>query len=65
MVQRRGQFDHAQPRAQMPAGDGHRVDGLGPHLLSQLFQLGDVEAPHVGGNLDGVEQGGVGHQAEP
>ena len=62
MMQRRGQLDHAQARAQMPAGDGHRVDGFGPHLFGQLFQLGDVEAAHIGGKLDGVEKRGVGHQ---
>ena len=55
MVQRRSQFDHAQARSQMAAGDGHGVDRFGPHLLRQLFQLGDIEVPRVGGRLDGVE----------
>ena len=62
MVQRRGQLDHAQTRAQVPARHRHGVDRLDPHLVRQLLKLGDIEAPHVSGNLDGVEQGGVRHQ---
>jgi hypothetical protein len=43
VVQGDGQFDHAQTGAEMAAGDRDGVDGLGPHLVRQLFQLGDVE----------------------
>ncbi|MNY71114.1 hypothetical protein D3C86_2093870 [compost metagenome] len=61
MVQGHGQLDHAQRRTQMAAGDGDGVYGLGPHLIRQLLQLGNVKAPRVGGKLDGVEKRGVGH----
>ena len=66
MVQGDGQLDHAEAGAQVAAGDGHRVDGLGAQLVRQLTQLGDVEAAHVGGDVNCVEQGGVGHRgSEP
>ena len=49
-------------RAQVAARDRNRVDGFRPHFFRQLLEVGDVEAPHVGGKLDGVEKRGVGHQ---
>ena len=61
MVQGDGQFDHAETGAEMAAGDGDGVDGLGPQFVSQLLQLRDVEAPGVGGEMDLVEERGVGH----
>ncbi|MNS64699.1 hypothetical protein D3C72_978350 [compost metagenome] len=61
MVQGHGQLDHAQRRAEVASGDGDGVDGLGPHVVGQLLQPRDIEPAHVGGNGDGVENGGVGH----
>ena len=37
MVQRDGQFDHAEPGAEMAAGLGDRVDGLGAQFIGQLL----------------------------
>ena len=33
------QLDHAQPGAQVAAGDRHRSDGLGPQFIGNLAQL--------------------------
>lgn len=61
MVQGDGQLDHAQAGAEMAAGDGDRIDGLGPQLVRQLAQLGNVEVPRVGGEMDLVEERSVWH----
>ncbi len=63
VVQGDRQLDHAQARAQVPAGVGDRVDGLQPQLVGQLLQLCEVQALHVRGRVDGVEQRGVWHGA--
>ena len=34
VVQRHGQFDHAEPGAEMAAGHRHGADGLGAQLVS-------------------------------
>ena len=62
MVQGHGQLDHAQTRAQVPAGHGHGVDGFGSHLVGELSQLGDAEATGVSGEGDGVEKRSVRHR---
>lgn len=56
------QLDHAEAGAEVAAGDGHGIDGFGPQLVGQLAQLGDVEITGVGGEVDLVEQRGVGHE---
>lgn len=56
MVQRHGQLDHAQTRAQVPARDGYRVDGFGPQLVGHGFQLLDTETFQVRRRCNGVEQ---------
>ena len=58
VVQRHGQLDHAQARAQVAAGGRHHVDGLGPQLVGELAQLRRGEFARVGRRTDGVEQGG-------
>ena len=65
MVQRHGQLDHAEPGAEMAAGDGDGVDRLEPELVGDLPQLGVVEGPQIGGVMDRVEErrGGTGHEA--
>ena len=39
VVQRHGQLDHAEPRAEMAAGDRDRVDQLGAQLVGDLPQI--------------------------
>ncbi len=60
IMQRDGQFDHAEAGAEMAAGDGDRVDRLLPQLVGDLPQLVPFEAPEMFGGLDLVEQWGVG-----
>lgn len=64
MVQRDGQFDHAEPRAEMPARHGNGVDRLQPQLVGDLSKLCIVERPQIGGVVDRVEErrGGAGHE---
>ena len=49
MVQGDGELDDAEPGAEMPAGDGDRVDRLGPQLVRELLQLPGCEAAQIGG----------------
>ncbi len=63
MVDGDGKLDHAQPCAQVAAGLGDGVDGLGPKLVGQLAQLGHRQPARVGGRTDGVEQRGFRHAA--
>ena len=51
------QLDHAQARAQVSAGLGDRLDGLGAELVGELPKLGDRQAAGVGGRGDSVEKG--------
>ena len=60
MVERDGQFDHAKPRAEMAAGLGDGVDGLGAQFVGQLAQLFRRQVLRVAGKLDAIEQGGLG-----
>ncbi len=67
MMQRHGQFDHAQGRTQMAAGLRHHVDRLGAHLVRQRLQLRQRQVVNRLGverlkliaihRLDGVENG--------
>ena len=60
VMERDGELDHAEPGAEMAAGDRDRVDGLLPQFVGQLPQLLAIEAPQVGRRVDLVEQGGLG-----
>ncbi len=55
-----GQFDHAQPRAEMPAGFGHGGDGFAAQFICKNFEIVIAEGFQIGRNVDAVEQGGVG-----
>ena len=54
-MDRDGQFDHAQRRAQMAAGDRDRIDGLGPQLVGELTQLFGGEVAQIGRVANAVE----------
>ena len=60
IVERDGQFDDAQPGAEMAAGDRNRVDCLGAQLARQLRQLAFAELPKVGRRVDAIEKRGGG-----
>ena len=62
VMQGHRQLDHAEAGAEVAAGDGDGVDGFGPDLVGELLQPRDVESAHVGGQLDLVEERGVGHR---
>ncbi len=47
-MKRNGEFDHAQTRAEVAASDRNRIDGFGPKLVCDLFQLGPRAALQVG-----------------
>jgi hypothetical protein len=47
-VQRHGQFHHAQPRAEMPAGFRHGRDGLGRSSCASRLQLGIAQPLEIG-----------------
>jgi hypothetical protein len=52
IVERDRQLDDAEPRPEMAAGDGDRVDRLGPELVGELLEL-----PRVGERI--VSRSGV------
>jgi hypothetical protein len=56
IVQRHGQFDHAETGAQMSAGDRHRADGLGAQFLGDLGEVVLAELAQIGGRVDLIEQ---------
>src|SRR6202008_4584302 len=56
IVQRHGELDHAEPGAEMAAGDGNRVDHLLPQLVGDLAQSALIQTAQIGGNLDLVQQ---------
>ena len=60
VMDRHGQFDHPEARAEMPAAGAHRVDHLAAQFIGQLAQLVLLELAKVGGKIDSVEQGGLG-----
>ncbi len=53
-----GEFDHAEPGAEVTAGLGDRVDGFGPQLVGQLAKVGKPEGARIRRSVDGVQQGG-------
>ena len=59
-MERHGEFDHAKPRAQMPACDADRADRLGPEFMGELRQLRVRQAVQVLGHLHPVEERGIG-----
>jgi hypothetical protein len=59
-VHRDRELDHAEARAEVPAGRADRVDHLGAQLVGELAQVLALELAQVGGRVDGVEQRGFG-----
>ena len=55
-VQRHRQLDDAQSGAEMAAGIGYCVDGLGPQFVGELLELLKRQIPHVAGQVNAVEQ---------
>ena len=60
VMDRHGQLDHAEARAEMPAAGTDRVDHLAAQFVGQLAQLILLELAKVGRKIDSVEQGGLG-----
>src|SRR3546814_4405423 len=50
------QFNHAQSRAKVPAGDAHRVNHFRTQLIRQLAQLAGLEPPQIDGRGHRVER---------
>jgi hypothetical protein len=59
VMQRNGKLDHAEPGAQVPAGDGDSVDRFLPQFIGHLAQLAGVELPEIAWRFDAVEQRGL------
>ena len=51
VVQRHGQLDDAEPRAQMPAGHRYGVDGFLAQFRRQLLQLLQAESADILRNI--------------
>ena len=51
-VQDGGQFNHAQPGAEVAAGFSNRFDQVGTQFVGDLRELGFVEAAQVGRRID-------------
>ena len=65
VVQGDRQLDHAEPGAEMAAGDRDRIDGLGAQLVGDLPELALIEPAQVVRGVDLVEKGRLrrlGHQ---
>ena len=56
VVQRGGQFDDAEARAEMAAGDRNGIDGLLAQLVGDLPKLLDLELAQVVRGVDRVEK---------
>jgi hypothetical protein len=56
LVQRDGELDHTQGRAEVATGLRHGVDQVRPDLTAQLPQLLVVEVLHVHWVRDSVQQ---------
>ena len=56
IMDRRGQLDHAEPRPQMAAGDGYRIDHFRAQFITKLPQLVGLELAQVGGDIDHIEK---------
>ena len=59
-MQRDRQLDHAEPGAEMAAGDGDRIDRLGAQFVGDLPKLALVEPPQVVGGVDLIKEGRLG-----
>jgi len=57
LVDGNGQFDDAEPGAQMPAGLRYRIDHLVTHFAGKLRQIAVFELAQVCGIADLVQQG--------
>jgi hypothetical protein len=56
VVQRHGELDHAQPGAEMAAGDRNGRDRLLAQLVGELAQLVGLQPTDVGRDVDGIEK---------
>ncbi len=56
-MERDGQLDHAEPGAEMPAGDRDRRDRLRAQFVGELAELILVQLADVGGNFDRSSNG--------
>jgi hypothetical protein len=59
-MERGGQFDHAQARTQMSAGDRNGRDGFGAEFIGKLPELRCLQCAKIGGHLYRVEQRRIG-----
>jgi hypothetical protein len=59
-MERDGQLDDAEARAEMAAGHGHGGDRLLPELVGELGELVLVQPSDVAGIVNAIEQGRVG-----
>lgn len=50
-----GEFDHAQPAAQMAAGDADRANHFSAQFIGQLAQLLCLQLPQIGGEVDSIQ----------
>jgi hypothetical protein len=57
-MKRHRELDHTEAGAEVPARDGHGIDGLGPKLVSDLPELVVLQFSKVGGGGEGVEKRG-------
>ena len=51
------EFDDAEARAEMTAGDGDRVDRFSAQLIGNLLQVPCIDTAQISRTLDGVEDG--------
>ena len=56
VVQRHRELDHAQPGAEMAAGDRHRRDRLLAQFVGELAQLVGLQPTDIGRYVDGIEK---------
>ena len=57
VMERDGELDHAQARAEMPAGDRNGVDRLLPQFVGQTLQVALGQSAQVFRRRDAVEKG--------
>ncbi len=60
VMQRHGEFDHAEAGAEMAAGDGDSVDRLLAQFVGDLPKLAGFKPPEIVWGFDVVEQWGLG-----
>jgi hypothetical protein len=58
-MQGNGQFDYAEPRTQVTAGDGNCVDRLVPQLRRDLREIGLRQATQIGWRRYRVQKWGL------